>query len=130
MADRPQIEFGRRRPNRSPDLPPAPAPKRSKHVALLVMGTFAVGGGAHALMERDNCQPVPPPAPGIAAPAPPQGACTSRGSSYGGIHTSRSFFFSGGDSSSASTGGLQSSSSSVSRGGFGGLAHAFGFGGT
>ena len=37
----PVHEFGKRRPA----LPDTPSPKRSNHVALLVMGTLAVGGG-------------------------------------------------------------------------------------
>jgi hypothetical protein len=126
MADKPQIQFGRRRPNRLPDAPPAPASKRSRHVALLVMGTMAVGGGAYALMERPNCQPSPPAAPSIAAPAPPQGGCTSRGSFYGG--GTRYSYFGGGSSGGASRGGSDSASGSVSRGGFGGFARDFGFG--
>jgi hypothetical protein len=117
MADRPQ--FGKRRPQPPPDMQRPPAPKRSRHVALLVMGTFAVGGGAYALMGRENCQPAPP---GMAAPAPPQGACNSL---YSGYHGSSSgFHFYGGDSS----GGSEAASSGVSRGGFGGFAHAFGSG--
>ena len=31
--------------------------KRSSQVALLLMGTVAVGGGAYALMPSENCQP-------------------------------------------------------------------------
>ena len=61
-------EFGKREPA---PLPPAPGPKRSNHVALLVMGTLAVGGGAYAFMPRETCQPAPPPSPGMAAPAVP-----------------------------------------------------------
>ena len=72
-------EFGKREPT---PLPPAPGPKRSSHVALLVMGTLAVGGGAYALMPRESCQPAPPPSPGMAAPAVPTGTgCTTRTSS-------------------------------------------------
>ena len=128
MADR--LEFGKRRPQRPPDLQPEPAQKRSRHVALLVMGAFAVGGGAYAMMDHQNCQPMQA-SPGVAAPAPQggaapasQGVCTSRGSSYGGVtHSTHYGFFSGG-----SSGGSDSVSSSVSRGGFGSIAHAFGFG--
>jgi hypothetical protein len=129
MADRP--DFGKRRPQRLPDLQPEPAQKRSRHVALLVMGAFAVGGGAYAMMDRQNCQPMQtapgvatPAPPGVAAPAPSQGTCTSRGSSYSGVtHSTRYGFF-----GSGSSGGSDSASSSVSRGGFGSIAHAFGFG--
>ena len=51
-------EFGKRKPA----MPPVASPpvKRSGHVALLVMGTMAVGGGAFALMPRQNCQPTSP----------------------------------------------------------------------
>jgi hypothetical protein len=133
MSDRPLTEFGRRRPpqHRLPDA--APAPKRSRHVALLVMGTMAVGGTAYALMGHETCRPAPPPAPGMAAPAQPQGACTSRGSStYSGGGSGRSwssFHFYGGDSSSRTSTSGVAESGSVSRGGFGGFAHAFGSGG-
>jgi len=118
--------FGKRTPAQ---LPPAPGPKRSNHVALLVMGTLAVGGGAYALMPGNNCQPT---SPGMAAPATPQTGCVSRGSSGGGgggYGRSSGFSFFGDSSSrAASTGGSQSSSG-VTRGGFGSFAHAFGFGG-
>jgi hypothetical protein len=127
MADQ-RIEFGKRRPVRLSERPPdrEPAPKRSRHVALLMFGAIAVGGTAYAVMERRNCQPAPPAAPGVAAPAPPQGSCTSRGSFYGG--GTRYSYFSGGSSGAASTGGSDFASGSVSRGGFGGFARAFGFG--
>ena len=120
-------EFGQRRPT---PLPPAPGPKRSSHVALLVMGTLAVGSGAYALMPSETCQP---PSPGMAAPALPQTGCTTRSSSSGagGSGYSRSssrFSFFGGDSSShnSSASGAESSSG-VARGGFGSFGHAFGF---
>jgi hypothetical protein len=125
-------EFGKREPT---PLPPAPGPKRSSHVALLVMGTLAVGGGAYALMPRESCQPVPPPSPGMAAPAMPTStACTARtssgsaGGSGGSSRSSRLSFF-GGDSAAGSSATSVSSSSSVTRGGFGSFAHGFGFGG-
>jgi len=108
---------------------PGPPTQRSNHVALLVMGTLAVGGGGYALMPRENCQPAQP---GMVSPAQPGADCAPRSSSSssgshggGGGSSSRSSFYSG-DSSS---GGAASSSSSVSRGGFGSFAHAFGFGG-
>jgi hypothetical protein len=127
-------EFGKREPA---PLPSAPGPKRSNHVALLVMGTLAVGGGAYALMPSRNCQPPAPPAPGMAAPAMPQtgSGCTTRTSSGsgGGGGSSRYSFFSGGSSGGNSSGGGSSSSGAssggVTRGGFGSFAHAFGFGG-
>jgi len=109
-------EFGKRAPA---PLPPAPGPKRSNHVALLVMGTLAVGGGAYAL-TGDSCQPT---SPGMAAPATPT-SCTSRGGSGGGYSRSSrfSFFGNSGSPSSETSGG-------VTRGGFGSFARAFGFGG-
>jgi hypothetical protein len=127
-------EFGKREPV---PLPPARGPKRSSHVALLVMGTLAVGGGAYALMPGQSCQPAPPPAPGMAAPVTPTGtACTTRtssGSSHGGgsggYSRSSHFSFFGGDSSGGGSSTSVSSSSGVTRGGFGSFAHAFGFGG-
>jgi hypothetical protein len=118
-------EFGKRAPA---PLPPAPGPKRSNHVALLVMGTLAVGGGAYALMPNNNCQPTPP---AVAAPGMPQAnaGCTSRGGSGGGSggysRSSRLSFF-GNSGSSAST---SETSGGVTRGGFGSFARAFGFSG-
>ena len=147
MAEQPRKEFGKRRPQPrtlQPRTPSEPAPKRSSHVALLLMGTFAVGGAAYTLMPRESCtlsSPGPaspavaaPPSPGVAQPALPAAgttSCTSRGSSGGSGH-SRYSFFSGGDSSSRSSSGGSSSEAEcghVSRGGFGALAHAFGFSG-
>jgi hypothetical protein len=122
MADAPIKEFGRRRPVANPTAQPV---KRSGHVALLLMGTVAVGGTAYALMPRGNCEPN---APGMAAPSLPQtGAeCAPRGS-YGhggsGGSWSRSNFF-GGDSSASRT-ASDSASGGVTRGGFGAFAGAF-----
>jgi len=58
----PSQEFGKRRPRMPADLPlPTREPvKRSGHVALLVMGTIAVGTTAFILMPRRNCDPTPP----------------------------------------------------------------------
>ncbi len=118
-------EFGQRRPA---PLPPAPGPKRSNHVALLVMGTLAVGGGAYALMPNNNCQPTPP---GMAAPGMSQAnaGCTSRGGSGGGSrgYSSSRFSFFGNSGASPPASGT---SGGVTRGGFGSFARAFGFGGT
>jgi hypothetical protein len=116
MESEPKREFGKRRP--AVILPPAAHPvKRSGHVALLLMGTLAVGGGAFALMPGGNCQP--------------KGAdCTSQGSSSSGGHggsSSRSNFFSGDASSNRSPSGTSTASGSgtVTRGGFGSYAQAF-----
>jgi hypothetical protein len=144
MGDQRPKEFGKRKPH-PPSHGAAPQPKRSSHVALLLMGTMAVGGTAYTLMPRQNCTPAPapgvvapptPPAPGMAAPpTQPQTnttACTSRGSSGSGYgRSSRYSFFSDSSSGHSSSGSSsESSSSSVSRGGFGSLAHAFGFSGS
>src|SRR5437868_11884957 len=108
MADNAKQEFGKRRQVsalRSPVLPP----KRSNHVALLVMGTLAVGGSAYALMPRECTQPVPG-SPGLTTPA----ECPPRSSASGsGGGSSRYGYYSGG------------SSGGVRRGGFGAVAHSF-----
>ncbi|MDU6671230.1 MAG: hypothetical protein E6501_21770 [Bradyrhizobium sp.] len=122
------IEFGKRRP-----LPPPPATppvKRSGHVALLVMGTLAVGGTAYALMPRQQNCPQQDPA---VAGQPQSTECTTRrsgGGSSGGSGSGRWGFASSDNESrsSSSTHVADASSAHVSRGGFGGFAHAFGFG--
>jgi hypothetical protein len=128
MATPPKKQFGKRGPVVVRPVAPAPV-KRSGHVALLLMGTFAVGGGAYALMPRQNCEPTPP---GMAGPALPAGAeCPPRGSSSGshgsgGGTSARSSFFSGDSSSSHSASGTSDAGSGgVMRGGFGSFAHAF-----
>jgi hypothetical protein len=126
MAEKPVPQFGKRRPVVA--APPAAPVKRSSHVALLLAGTVAVGGGAYALMPGENCAPSQP---GIAAPA--NAGCSQRGSSSSGGHgyfggsSSRYSFFSGDSSSSRSGTGAASSeagSGNVTRGGFGSFAHA------
>ena len=120
----PRIEFGKR----GPLGPTAPSPpvKRSHHVALLLMGTLAVGGTAYALMPKENCIPS---GPGTVAPS--GAACSSRGSSssggYYGGSSSRSGFFGGSSNPSSST---SSASSEAARGGFGSFGRAFGSFGT
>ena len=74
VADGPTREFGKRRPA----IPTVQPVKRSNHVALLVMGSLAVGGGAYALMPSENCAPN---APGVASGVPTTTACSSRGTS-------------------------------------------------
>ena len=53
MAEKPNLEFGRRKPVALQSTVPV---KRSSHVALLLMGTFAIGGGAYALMPGETCE--------------------------------------------------------------------------
>jgi hypothetical protein len=108
-------EFGKRKPLPPPTTPPV---KRSGHVALLLMGSLAVGGTALALVPRQSCEP---PAPGSPQT---QGTCTSR-SSMGNGGGGGSRFYGSSDSTRSSV--ASADSGGVSRGGFGSFAHAFGF---
>jgi hypothetical protein len=127
MAAKPNPEFGKRRP-----APPQPAArvkhapvKRSNHVALLLMGSFAIGGGAYALMPRENCTTA---RPGMALDLQPGAECPPRGSTSSGGSggsASRSSFY-GGDSSHSPAGtSSDAGAGGVTRGGFGSFAHAF-----
>jgi hypothetical protein len=124
MATPPITEFGKRRPEVIADA--VPQPKRSGHVALLLVGSFAVGGSAYALMPRQKCEPNPP---GMTAPSGPQigAACSPRGSSgahgYWGGSSRYSLFGGGGDASSRASASPEGSGG-VTRGGFGGFAEA------
>ncbi|WP_249156395.1 hypothetical protein [Bradyrhizobium japonicum] len=130
MAKSSKTEFGKRRP--APVAPPSGPPvKRSGHVALLVMGTIAVGTTAYTLMPRQHCEPTPGAVPGQTTTT-----CSSSSSSSGGSGgsssrwSSRSSFFSSDSSSHSSSGtSSDSGSSSVSRGGFGSFGHGFSGGG-
>jgi len=123
----PPTEFGKRKPAPLAAASSSPV-KRSGHVALLMMGTLAVGGSAYALMPRENCQPN---GPGMAAPPSPEAvsACASRTSSgsggHGGLWSRRTSFF-GGDSAASPAGSSASTSSETSRGGFGSFARSIG----
>jgi hypothetical protein len=125
MENPPRGGFGKRQP--AAPVVASPPVKRSRHVALLMMGTMAVGGGAYALMPRGNCQPN---SPGMATPASPEAAaaCASRSSSSGGHGGgsggwwSHSNFYSSGSSSSGTS--TASGTSETTRGGFGGFARA------
>ena len=124
MAEKPTREFGKRRPA---PIPAAAPVKRSNHVALLVMGSLAVGGGAYALMPSENCAPN---APGV----PTNAACAARGSSggghgSGGYWSSRTSFFGGDVSANRASSGGSSESGGVTRGGFGSFASMFSRGG-
>jgi hypothetical protein len=129
MAEKPATEFGTRKPVA---IRPAQPVKRGQ-VALLLMGTLTVGGGAYALMPSENCEPN---RPGMAAPSGLQTSseCRPRGSSSGsssagssGGSSSRSNFFSADSSRSHASSGTPSDSGSghVTRGGFGSFAQAF-----
>jgi len=131
MPGQPNREFGKRRPAVVPK-PAADPIKRSRHVALLVMGTLAIGGGAFALMPGENCQPK---GGGMAAPSltPSSAECAARGSSSGAGHGgsggwSRSNYFGGDASSNRTSSGTstETGSGNTTRGGFGGFARAIG----
>ncbi len=113
-------EFGKRKPLTAPPTPPV---KRSGHVALLLMGSLAVGGTGYAMMSRPSCTPT---SPGMGAP-PADGACAQRssGGGGGGGNGGGTRFYDRGNSGRTSV--ATAESGSVSRGGFGSFAHAFGF---
>jgi hypothetical protein len=122
MASPPPTEFGKRKPAPIPAAASRPV-KRSGHVALLMMGTLAVGGSAYALMPRQNCEPT---SPGMAAPASPEAAaaCASR-SSFIGSHGGSSGWWSHSNFYSSSSGTTTASGTGeTTRGGFGGFARA------
>jgi hypothetical protein len=138
MADKPDQDFGKRKPVSVPASPrPAQAPaKRSGHVALLLMGTFAVGGTAYALMPSRSCErPPDAPSPSLlqsnTADCPPRGSSSSggHGGSSGGSSSRSSYYSSDSSSSHSSSGTSDSAAHGVQRGGFGSFAHAFGFSG-
>ena len=133
MGDKPNQDFGKRNKVSVPASPrPTPPPsKRSGHVALLLMGTVAVGTAAYTLMPSRTCEQ-----PNQYATSPTQNAaeCSSRSSSSssGGGSSSRSSYYSSDSSSSSSSSHSSSSDSgshSVQRGGFGSFGHAIGFSG-
>lgn len=136
MADKPGKDFGKRKPVSVPASPrPAPPPaKRSGHVALLLMGTVAVGGTAYALMPNRHCEPQP----NAGSPTYQQTSteCTSRSSSSsghssgsGGSSSRSSYYSSDSSTSHSSSGTSDSASHSAQRGGFGSFGHAVGFSG-
>jgi len=120
MPDKAKQEFGKRRQVSVPPSPMLP-PKRSNHVALLVMGTLAVGGTAYALMPS-QCTPAQPGAtPGLSTPS----ECPPRSSSGSGGGSSRYSYYSGGSSGSTPAATTDVASGGVRRGGFGAFAHSF-----
>jgi hypothetical protein len=127
MADKSSSkQFGKRRPAQVAPTPREPV-KRSGHVALLVMGTIAVGTTAYTLMPRQTCEPSPGALPGQTSTTC---SSSSSGGSRGSHWSSRSSFFSSDSSSHSSSGtSSDSGSGSVSRGGFGSFGHGFSGGG-
>lgn len=130
MANKSDHEFGKRKPASVPSRPGPPA-KRSGHVALLLMGTFAVGSAAYALMPSRSCEPSPNAASASLqqgnSECAPRGSSSSSHSSSGG-GSSRSSFYGSNSSSSHSSSG-DSGRHSTHRGGFGSFGHAIGFSG-
>ena len=133
MADKSNRDFGKRKPVSVPAAPrPGPPAKRSGHVALLLMGTLAVGSAAYTLMPNRSCEQ----SPDVALPSLQQGntECSQRSSSSshggsGGGSSSRSSYYSSDSSSQSSSSTHDSGSHGVQRGGFGSFAHAVGFSG-
>jgi hypothetical protein len=127
VAEQPTREFGKRRPAAIEAAQPV---KRSSHVALLVMGAFAVGGGAYALMPGKNCgqnRLGMASDPQTSTECPPRGSSSSGNYGAWGGWSLRSRLFGGDISSSRSPSGTSSDASSggVTRGGFGSFARAF-----
>ena len=138
MGDKPVQDFGKRNKVSVPASPrPMPPPsKRSGHVALLLMGTLAVGTTAYALMPSRNCEQ--PTNTYAGSPTQKPAECSSRSSSSssggsGGGSSGRSSYYSSDSSSSSSSSHSSSDSGSGShsaqRGGFGSFGHAVGFSG-
>jgi hypothetical protein len=137
MANKSDKDFGKRKPVSVPAAPrPGPPAKRSGHVALLLMGTFAVGSAAYALIPSQSCERPPSvPSPSLlqtnTAECPPRSSSSSsgHGGSSGGSSSRSSYYSSDSSSSHSSSGTSDSASHGVQRGGFGSFAHAVGFSG-
>ena len=133
MANKSDKDFGKRKPVSVPAAPrPGPPAKRSGHVALLLMGTFAVGSAAYALMPSRNCEPSPNAA--SSSLQQNNANCSSHSSSSsgggsGGSSSRSSYYSSDSSSSHSSSGASDSGSHSAQRGGFGSFGHAVGFSG-
>ncbi len=128
MAEKPDTEFGARKPAA---IRPAQPVKRGQ-VALLLMGTLAVGGGAYAMMPSENCNPN---RPGIAAPSgqATNTECRPRSSSVQqAAHPAGAAAFTAAvlqAHAASGTSPSDSGSSHVARGGFGSFASHFTGGG-
>ena len=119
MPQKPTTQFGKREAAFAAQQ--GSTTKRSSHVALLLAGTVAVGGGAYALMPSENCAPNQP---GMAAPT--NAGCSPRSSSSGSGGSSRYGFYSGDSTANKPVSGTSPpGSGTVTRGGFGSFAHAF-----
>jgi hypothetical protein len=121
MAQEPTTQFGKREAALAAQQ--VKTTKRSGHVALLLAGTVAVGGGAYTLMPSENCTATQP---GMAAPA--NAGCSPRGSGGSSGGSSRYGFYSDDSTANKSASGASpagSGSGNITRGGFGAFAHAF-----
>ncbi len=137
MTDESVKNFGKRKPTQTTYEEP-PSRKRSGQIALLLMGTMAVGGGAYALMPHENCDPNQVISPGQTRQECAQRSSSSSGggsgshgywggSSSNNSSSSRTNFASSSASSSSSIAGT--SSSTVARSGFGSFGSHFSGGG-
>jgi hypothetical protein len=131
MADKSDKDFGKRKPVSVPasPRPASPPAKRSGHVALLLMGTFAVGSAAYTLMPNRNCEPSPNAASSSNTECSSRSSSSSSHGGSGGGSSRSSYYSSDSSSSHSSSGTSDSTSHGVQRGGFGSFAHAFGFSG-
>ena len=131
MADKSDKDFGKRKPVSVPasPRPASPPAKRSGHVALLLMGTFAVGSAAYTLMPNRNCEPSPNAASSSNTECSSRSSSSSSHGGSGGGSSRSSYYSSDSSSSHSSSGTSDSASHGVQRGGFGSFAHAFGFSG-
>jgi hypothetical protein len=129
---------------RNPRRPPVeePAQKRSHHIALLLMGTMAVGGSAYALMPHEKCDTTQPMtseerlqcvqrngSSSSSSGHSYSGSGSSWGSSGSSSSSGRSNFASSASSSSSGLSAASSSSSHVARSGFGSFGAHFSGGG-
>jgi hypothetical protein len=134
MTDESVKNFGKRKPAQ-PTYEEPSSRKRSSQIALLLMGTMAVGGGAYALMPHETCDPNQVTSPGQPRQECPQRSSSSSsgsgGHSYWGgsssSSSSRTNFTSSSASSTSSIAGK--SSSTVARSGFGSFGSHFSGGG-
>ncbi|WP_211912362.1 hypothetical protein [Tardiphaga alba] len=136
MTDESIKNFNKRHsPQAAPEEPTSR--KRSSQIALLLMGTMAVGGGAYALMPNENCDPNR-----VITPGQPRQECQQRSSSWSsssGGHgysssgssssSSRANFTGSSTSSGTSVAGTSSSGTHVARSGFGSFGSHFSGGG-
>jgi hypothetical protein len=130
MANKPTREFGKRRPSVPAVERPGPPTKRSGQVALLLMGTFAVGSAAYTLLPSNSCERSLHPALQDNADCPPQrSSWGSSHGSYGGTASRSRYYYNGSSPGHSGSGTSYSGSSHTTRGGFGSFAHAFGFSG-